>query len=455
MPHVDPSPRAPTGGSPESVSEAAEIAADEGVVALDAGAPGRSVRDGFRALRYPGYRIYFAGMLLRGAAIWMLMVTVPWLATELGASPSELGVITALLFLPTLFIGALGGVLADRVERRSVLLAAQLAASALATGLFLVSAADAATLVIVGLAALVFGILTAIEIPVRQAYLTELVPREDVASAVSLHATAWNTTRLLGPVVAGLIIATAGVAATFLFAAAVALATAATVPWMDRHRQSGRHREGATSGILADLREGAAFAVREPVVRWPLILVAGLAIFGMGFFVTLAPLYVPEVLGLGAGAYGAFVGATGAGALVAALVVTAVARGDRRPWLVGGMLVIAALMAGLAIVGLTPVAFVLAFAFGAAQIALAQNALVSVQSATPDVLRGRVMGIWVMVFQGTSPFGSLLAGWLAEATGIRAAMLVAAAALAAIGLAAAYALRRVAWERRDAAYAHA
>ena len=383
------------------------------------------------------------------------MVTVPWLATQLGASPAELGVITALLFLPTLFIGALGGVMADRVERRSVLLVSQLAASALAVGLSLVSAAGVATLVIVGFAALLFGILTAIEIPVRQAYLTELVPREDVASAVSLHATAWNTTRLLGPVVAGLIIASAGVAATFLFAAVVALGMAATVPWMDRYRQAGRHREGATSGILADLREGASFAVREPVVRWPLVLVAGLAIFGMGFFVTLAPLYVPQVLGLGAEAYGAFVGATGAGALVAAIVVTALARGDRRPWLIGGMLVIAALMAGLAVVGLTPAAFVLAFAFGAAQIALAQNALVSVQSATPDALRGRVMGIWVMVFQGFSPFGSLLAGWLAEVAGIREAMLVAAGALAVIGLVAAYALRHVPWERRGAGYAHA
>jgi predicted MFS family arabinose efflux permease len=310
---------------------------------------------------------------------------------------------------------------------------------------------DLQTLPIVALASLGLGLVIAIEVPVRQAYMTELVPVRDVSSAASLHATAWNSTRLVGPLVAGIMIATIGAASPFVFAGLASLVVALSFLWMDRYREHGRQRVDRSHSILADLRGGAAFALGEPVVLWCLLLILAAGMFGMSTFSTLAPIYARDELGVGAEGYGAFLGAAGAGALTAALLVTTFAHGDRRPWLIVGALAMAGLVGGIALSGSAAVVFVLAFLLGAAQIALAQNALVSVHSATPDALRGRVMGLWVTVFQGSGLFGSLLSGGLADALGVRPAMLVSATALAAVGLLAFVGIRRASWRLAPAA----
>jgi predicted MFS family arabinose efflux permease len=311
--------------------------------------------------------------------------------------------------------------------------------------MFLLVVSGSTALLVLGLVSLGLGALIAVEVPVRQAFMTELVPASEIASAASLHATAWNVTRLFGPVLAGLLIATVGPASPFFVMALISVVVALSIVWMDRYRESGRQRADSSQSIAADLQEGASFALGEPTVRWSLILISATAMFGISTFVTLAPLYALRDLGLGAGGYGAFLGAAGAGAVTAALLVTAFARGDRRPWLISGALAMAVLIAFLAIVQVAAAAFVIAFLLGAAQITLAQNALVSVQRATPDALRGRVMGIWVMVFQGSSLFGAILAGWVAELAGVREALLVSAGALAVIAILSALALRHVTW----------
>ena len=406
-------------------------------------------RSGFRALNSRGFQIYFVGMLARGTAVWMQLVMIPLLAVQLGATPVELGIITALLFLPTLFIGALGGVLADRVDRARVLIVSGIGSAVLSAFLWILLLTDTANLAWVALAAVSFGVLTAIELPVRQAYLTELVPKADITSAVSLHATAWNTTRFIGPVVAGVLIATVGMAASFLIGAVIALVVSGTIVILEGYREEGRQRQQTSTSVLADLIEGARFAFHEPRVRWPMLLVAAGGIFGIQAFQTLAPLYGTQELGLDAGAYGLYIGMWGAGAVVAALFVTAFAHGDRRPWLIGGTLAMAVFLGLIALVGLVVVAFALAFALGFAQIILIQNALITVQAAAPDALRGRVMGLYVTVFQGSSPFGAIFAGVMAGLVGVRGAMFIGAAALAVIGVIAAVALSRISLGRRE------
>ncbi len=400
---------------------------------------------GYRAFKHPGFRIYFLGMLFRGASMWMPLVAIPWLAVELGASPAEVGLVTGFFFAPTLFVGPMGGVLADRVNRRNAMIAAQVFATGLSLTLFFLILGGLQSLPLLMLFSFGFGLLIAVEVPIRQAFMTELIPRVDLSSATSLHATAWNLTRLLGPVVAGALIAVYGSASPFRVSACASALVAVSFVWMDRYRRPGRGRSDKRGTIVGDLREGLGFVASSPVVRLSLVSIFTAATFGIATFTTLAPLYATEELGLGADGYGAFLGAAGAGAFVAALVVTTFARGDRRSWLIGGMLSIALLVGLVAVARSSTVVYVLAFGLGAAQISLGQNALVSVHGATPDALRGRVIGVWVMAFQGASLLGAFLAGIVADLLGVRTAMLAGALACAVIGLAATVVIRRADW----------
>jgi MFS family permease len=398
--------------------------------------------DGFRALRQPGYRIYFAGMLIRGTAVWMQLVSVPWFALQLGATPAQLGLVVGLQFLPSLFLSPVAGVVADRLDRARVLLTTQTGAFLNAGAFALFAVTGHGSLLFVALLALVFGMLNAIELPARQAYLTELVPKADVTSAVSLHATAWNTTRFIGPGVAGLLIATVGVAGAFAASSVMAIGVAGSVLILDRYRHALPAPTGKRPSILASLAEGARFSFQEPRIRWPLVYIAATGMLGIQAFQTLSPLYVSRELGLSGGAYGAFMALWGGGAVAAAYLVTMFARGDRWPWLIGGGAGLAALLGVLAVVGSPVAAFVVVIALGFAQIAVVQNALVTVQQAAPDAMRGRVMGLYTTIFQGTSPFGAFFAGWLAELVGVRLAMATGAALLGLVVLAGAIAVRR-------------
>jgi MFS family permease len=395
---------------------------------------------GFRALVHPGYRLYFVGMLLRGTAVWMQLIGLPWYAVELGAGPLEVGIVSASQSLPFLFIAPLGGVIADRVERARVLIAAQAGVflqSMVVVGLILT---HSGSIPILALAGLVSGTLIAFELPVRQAYLTDLVPPEDVTSAVSLHSTAFNTTRFIGPGFAGILIAVLGVASVFATAGIFALTVAASVVIGERSKPHARVVIPTDLSIRESFVEGARFAAGEPRIRTALLFVAAGSIFGIQAFQTLAPLFVVDTLGLDGGAYGAYMAVWGAGAVVTAYVITLVASGDRRTWLFSGATALAILLAVLSRTESAPMAFILAGLLGAGQISLVTNALVTVQSAVPDALRGRVLGFYTTLYQGSAPIGAILAGTLASVVGVRMAMLAGAAALGAavvIGLIAA------------------
>ncbi len=398
--------------------------------------------EGLVALRHRGYRIYYYGMLARGIGAWMQLVAIPWLAVELEATPVELGIVTACLFASTIVIAPFGGVLADRVNRDAVLILNQLASLAHAAVLFALVTTDSLTIGVLAVLALVFGLLVAIELPVRQAFLTELVPPDEVTSAVSLHATAWNVTRFVGPAIAGLLIGTMGVASCFVVAGIASLAATASQALLTRFRHHRRPRPPLAEGVLTALGAGVRFVVREQRVRWAMAILAAAGILGIQAFQTLAPLYVADVLELGGGAFGAFMSAWGAGALVAAFAVTVLARGDRAQWLIGGLAALSILLAALSVITWAPASYVFAALLGFAQIAVVQNSLVTVQLASTDEVRGRVMGLYTTVLQGSIPFGALLAGALASLFGVSGAMLVGAIGLALVAVGAAQAAPR-------------
>lgn len=398
--------------------------------------------EGLTALRHRGYRIYFYSMLLRGTGAWMQLVAIPWLAVELGASPVELGIVTACLFLSTFLIAPFGGVLADRVNRGAVLMVTQLAAGLHAAALFGLTATGVIDIGMLAVFALLFGLLVAIELPVRQAFLTEFVPPDEVTSAVSLHATAWNLTRFVGPAIAGLLIGTVGVEACFAVAGISALGVIWSLVVLTRYRHHRRPQPPQSVSILRSLLDGVRFALGERRVRWAMAILAAAGILGIQSFQTLAPLYVADTLQFDGAAFGAFMSAWGAGALVAAFAVTLLARGDRAAWLIGGLGALAVLLAGLALTSWAPAAYLIAACLGFSQIAVVQNSLVTVQHATTDEYRGRLMGLYTTVFQGTIPFGALLAGALAGMLGVSGALLVGAVGLAAVAILAAFAVPR-------------
>ena len=390
--------------------------------------PGR-MPAGFHALTHPGYRLYFVGMLLRGTAVWMQLIGLPWLAVELGATPFELGVVTAAQTLPFLAIAPVGGVIADRVNRARVLTLAQIGVFLQSIAMVGLIVSDSATIPILVVMGAISGTLIAFELPVRQTYLVDLVPPADVTSAVSLHSTAFNTTRFVGPGIAGILIATIGVQAVFATAAVFALGVAVTILLGERSKPHQRPPATSHESIRKEFIEGARYAAGHAQIRTALLFVAAASIFAIQAFQTLAPLFVSEVLGLQGGAYGAYMAAWGAGAVVAAYVVTLLAHGDRRRWLFGGATALAILLAILSRTTWPPLAFALAALLGAGQIALVTNALVSVQYAVTDALRGRVLGFYTTLYQGTSPIGALFAGVLASVVGVQNAMLGGAAAL--------------------------
>ncbi len=407
-----------------------------------AGSRTRARRSGFRALRHRAFQVYFAGMLVRGSAIWTLFVALPWYVVSAGAGAGDVGLVTALQFLPVFAIAPLGGVLGDRVNRAAVLFTTQSASAVLGVVLMVLAFNGVTDLALFAACAFVVGILIAAELPVRQAYLTELVPPEDLSSAVSLHATAWNTTRFVGPGIAGLVIAGPGIAAAFGLVAAGATLVAASMILLERIRPPHAPRPRVSESVLRSLVDGFRFAMAEPRIRWALLFVTSTGIFGIMSFQTLAPLFARDLLALGPAGYGGLFAVWGLGSVVATYVVTGIARGDRRPWLIGGSVAYAVLLAAFSFASLVAVAYALAFALGVAQIAVVQNALVTVQRAAPDAMRSRVMGLYVMVFQGSNPIGAAFAGVVAEVFDVRVAMLAAAAILGVVALAGATALRR-------------
>jgi predicted MFS family arabinose efflux permease len=199
-------------------------------------------------------------------------------------------------------------------------------------------------------------------------------------------------------------------------------------------RRHARGLPSAGGSVLGALQDGIRFAAANARIRWAMLVLAAAGVLGVQTFQTLAPLYVSQTLGLGGGAYGAFMATWGGGALLGTFAVTLFARGDRRRWVVAGASALAALLGALTIARWPPASFALAAALGVAQISTIQNAMITVQQAATDQFRGRVMGLYTTVFQGTNPIGAFLAGAIAETVGIAEAMIAGAVGLAAVAL---------------------
>ena len=373
-----------------------------------------SVATTFRALRHPNYRLFFAGQLVSLVGTWMQSVAQSWLIYRLTGSAALLGAVGFAGQFPVFLLASLGGIVADRHDRRRVLIATQSTAMLLAAALAALTLSGRVHEWHVFALAVMLGLVNAVDIPTRQAFVVELVEREDFMNAIALNSAMFNGARVAGPALAGILVASIGEGWCFLVNALSYVAVIAGL-WRMRVRRRGVPSR-ASSG-LADLLEGFRFAWRTRPIRMLLFALGLVSLVGMPYTV-LMPIFADRILHSGARGLGILMGAAGLGALVGALLLAA------RTQLRGLGRWIALAMAGF---GGGLVAFSLSHSFWVSAVLLlpvgtcmmvqmsASNTLV--QAMVPDRLRGRVMAIYSMMFMGLAPVGALLAGSLAERLG--------------------------------------
>jgi MFS family permease len=390
------------------------------------------LRRSFNSLEVPNYRRYFAGQLISLSGTWMQTVAAIWLILSLTGSGVAVGATTALQFLPMLLFGAWGGLLADRMSKRRLLIVTQALMAIPAIGLFAVTATGVVAPWMVLLAVFAMGLVNSVDNPTRQSFVYEMVGPDRVVNAVSLNSVIVQAARIVGPALAGLLIAGFGVVPCFGLNALTFAAMIFALWSMDPKRlQPGPVAEREPAAIRAGLR----YVLRTPELAVPLGLMALVGTLGFNFQVVL-PLLARFSFDGGASAYAVLVSAMGVGSIAGALINGAHGRTGPR-LIAGGALAfgVAALLAA-AMPTLAMEIPVLAL-LGAASVTFAATINSTLQLAVSPEMRGRVMALYSVVFLGSTPIGGPLAGWLAQAYDPRVALLLAGVS----GLSAAWAAK--------------
>jgi MFS family permease len=370
----------------------------------------------FQSLKVRNYRLFTTGQITKLVGVWMQFTAQDWLVLSLSHnSPTALGVVSALQFLPVLLLTLYGGKLADRYDKRHILIVANAFFSGLALTMGLLVVTHTVTLHAVFVLAALMGTANAIETPVRQAFVSELVEKPLLPNALSLSAATFNTARIVGPAVAGGAIALVGTGPVFLLNVLTYLGPMFSAL---RMRPAEMYREAHTERPDASIREGLGYVRRREDLIIPMVMIFVIGLTGFNFQLTL-PLLAKNVFEVGPGQFGLLTTALATGALGGAL-----ASSGRRSRPGVYVLIAAATAFGLleTVVGFGPsfwVTAALLLPTGFFMIFFAQACNQRIQLGVDAAHRGRVMSLWVLVFLGTTPVGSLLVGWLSERYGPR------------------------------------
>ncbi|MFI7445225.1 MFS transporter [Nonomuraea indica] len=387
----------------------------------------------FRSLRIRNYRMFAAGGAVSNVGTWLQRTAQDWLVLELtGGSAAALGTATALQFLPMLFFGMFGGVLADRYPKRPILVISQSLMAGLALTIGVLTMTGAAQVWHVYVMAFVLGLISCVEVPTRQAFVVEMVGRQDLSNAIALNSSIFNLARVVGPAIAGVLIhVLGGTGPLFLINALTFAGVISSLVFM---RASELHLSDPVPRAKGQLREGLRYVLEREELLMPVLLIAFVSMFAQSFSMSIA-LMAREVFHAGASSFGLASSMFAVGALGGALLAARRARPSRR-LLMAGAIGFGLFQVATGLAPFYPAYLLLLIPTGVALITVNTAANAGVQLATSPEMRGRVMGIYMLVFTGGAPIGAPLVGWLSELGGPRAGvMLSGVLVLAGTGLA--------------------
>ncbi|MDI6893073.1 MAG: MFS transporter [Bacillota bacterium] len=379
-----------------------------------------AIRSPFAALRHRNFRLYWIGQCISLIGTWMQRVAQSWLVLELTNSPFLLGVVGALQFTPIFFLALPAGAVADRLPRRKLVMVTQAAAMILAFVLAALTLTGRVTAAHIMILATLLGVITSFDTPARQSMIMDLVGREDILNAIALNSTSFNVARLIGPSVAGLLIAATGTGWAFVANGVSFLAVLLSLALinLEEHPTPGR------MVLLQDIGAGLSYIWRSPYVLAVFLTAGATSMLAMNFQ-TLLPVLARQEMHTGSEGFGFLLSAQGAGALAGALALAAISQGGPRARLLWGALfaftgveTVLGIITGPMPWGLSfPVLVPLLVVVGWSMITFTASANSTIQVSVPPQMRGRAMSVYSMLMQGTGPLGNLFAGTLADRWG--------------------------------------
>lgn len=373
------------------------------------------VLSAFPAFRSRNFRLYFIGQIVSMIGTWLQMVAQGWLVLEMTGSAFWVGVTAAASSLPTLFLSLIGGVIVDRYNRKTILLWTQSASMALALVLGIVTLTGTVTLAVILVLAFLLGCVAAVATPAIQAFLSEMVERAELHSAVALNAAIFNASRVIGPAIAGLMIAWIGTGGAFIanglsYLAVIAALLAITI-------ETPRTKPASHQPPLQSIRDGIVYTWEHPVIRTIVLFVSVVSIFGWSFM-SMLPVVAKQTFGLGSDGMGYLFSAFGLGSLSGTVLVS-MSSGKIRSssMVIGGIFTFSLALGAFTYASDERIAMAFLFIAGIGMLSAFATMTATVQRLVDDSYRGRVMSIYLMVLMGFMPLGNLQVGFLSEQFG--------------------------------------
>jgi MFS family permease len=384
----------------------------------------------FPALQSRNYRIYFFGQFFSLIGTWLQIVAQGWLVLQLTSSAFLIGLVAALGTAPSLLFSLFGGVVVDRFSKKRIMYFTQSSNMVLALLMGVLTNMGLATVPVIGTIAFLMGTVNALDAPARQALVPELVGKERLASAIALNSGIFNAARVIGPGLAGLLIAWVGIGGAFI-ANGLSYIAVLIALWFVRIREVPADR---TLHPLQAIREGVTYSFTHPVIRVLLLFVGVVSIFGWSY-TTIMPVIAQETFGLDAKGLGYLYSATGAGALLATYLVGAYA--NKVPplvYILGGNTLFALCLILFSFTTSFTLALVLLFFIGLGLLSQASMMNTMVQGMVKQEFRGRVMSMYILMFLGMAPVGNFEIGYLTEQIGVTGAFILNAVVVLLVGL---------------------